>query len=183
MQLTTNEYELHRNDIISLFLDKEASPLSIQNICRIGKVFNCVPGDYWRPLSALLALGLLTCEYVIDSDSREDIKESISWNENCNKRPFSMLLFKSGLIEFELIKKETIKCLQAGKSLLVTFIGMFGHQYLDKIHFRSLENIIAHHTCAGVVGGVNREAYNIIGSYKEFLLLLDPHLVNVSKGF
>jgi len=187
--------------VIKLFLDSSDYKLSIHNICRIGgREFGARAGYYWRPLTAILSLAHLSCEKVYSLDDNSTLFDLNKDREVELPRPFDLGLCNSGFINFENLRefansdesrdefcilsddpKGNNQCfyLDFEKPLIVVLTGSFGNSYIEEEGFHQLVEMLEHSSCRGMIGGVEREAYYIIGAYEDSFIILDPHFVNV----
>ena len=181
--------EVNRGGIVEMFQDSSESPLSLNNICKIGKLFSCQPGQYWRPLSAIVSLGMLACGSIYDADENVDIS-SYGQNQKSQKPGnnfLEMILFKSSIIDFRFLQNRLSEMSTSSSgdakndsAMLVTIVAMFGNHRIDNYNLYALKMLLGHSTSMGIIGGVQNQAYYIIGEFEGNLLILDPHKVNVS---
>lgn len=206
--ISLEERKRIKKSVLREFFDNFSSALSIHNICQKGRKYDAKIGEYWRPLTAILCLGTLCCDEILDNFDNTIIyslsnnKENVKRKRNFSKRAprellddlkvpnFTMVLCKNNMVDFKNIKMKMkgdfLLDQSVGpstlleKPVLVIIVAMFGNTNINHKNFRALGKLITRKSCVGFIGGVQRQAYYIIGQHQESMMILDPHDVNVT---
>lgn len=64
--------------------------------------------------------------------------------------------------------------------MMLVVTGLFGFEQINKQNVEILKLFLGLKSSLGVIGGVQNQAYYIIGVHEESLIIMDPHKVNVS---
>lgn len=99
-----------------------------------------------------------------------------------------MVLFKSSIIDFKFLQNRLLESssglgdAQNDNAMLVTIVAMFGNHKIDNFNLQALKMLLGHFTSMGIIGGVQNQAYYIIGEFEGNFMILDPHKVNKSEN-
>eukprot|EP00096_Caligus_rogercresseyi_P006117 TRINITY_DN22331_c0_g1_i1.p1 TRINITY_DN22331_c0_g1~~TRINITY_DN22331_c0_g1_i1.p1 ORF type:complete len:394 (+),score=150.01 TRINITY_DN22331_c0_g1_i1:221-1402(+) len=152
----------HR-DIIRLFEDVEEAPLSIHSLLKIaGIILNRSPGEWFGPSSTS---HLLKSAVNQGAASHNILKDLVVYIAN------DCTIYNSDVLEL------CGEPLSTWSPLLILIPLRLGGDRLNPIYVNCIKALLASEECVGIIGGRPRHSLYFVGFQDNYLIHLDPHLV------
>ena len=140
-------------EIMSLFLDSNTCPLSIQRIALVGVGFNVQIGQWFGPSTISHVLSSLLSEYTDSSLQLYLAKDGVVYSDS--------------VLDLLRNSKE--------KGLLVLIPLRLGVDKLNPIYYDALKTCFENKYTVGIAGGRPNSSLFFMGYQGDYLLYLDPH--------
>ncbi|KAI8800786.1 hypothetical protein BJ742DRAFT_839923 [Cladochytrium replicatum] len=157
-------------EIVSWFLDSNASPYSIHRIALLGKQFEKDIGQWFGPTTISQVLKVLVNNEASSSLSIYVGNDGVMYTDEINKELARPVEESDEPVGFTSMTRPAKR-----RSVLVLMPLRLGVDNLNPIYFNALKRCLAISNCVGIAGGRPNSSLFFVGVDGENLLYLDPH--------